>query len=64
MKRLLIGLDDTLHEKLKRLAFSHHRSMSSIVREVLRVGLTRPIPEGGRRRQDMGRVAKPRSGRG
>ena len=63
MKRLLVQLEDAVHERLKRISFGHHRSMASIIREMVREGLRRPIPPAGRRREDIGAVAKQRSGK-
>lgn len=60
MKRLIVQLDAPVHERLKRLAFTHQRSMASIVREMVRTGLNRPLPP-GRRREDVARVVKSRS---
>ncbi len=63
MKRLLVQLDGPVHERLKRLSFTHHRSMSSIVRELVRAGLSQPLADRGRRRADVGKVARTRKTR-
>lgn len=63
MKRLMIQFDSQTHERLKRISFTLRRSMASLVREMVRVGLSKPIPKSGRRREDLGAVATSRRAR-
>ena len=47
MTRTQLQIDDETYEALRARAFSQHRSMSSVARQLLResLGLARPEPE-------------------